>query len=386
MIARLNSKQKKQYAVCIIQPVMKQYRVPFFLELEKILADLGVRLTVVYGTPWRGEAARGDHADLPAPLGHGVNSSMLLGKVLVIPVLRAWLAADLVVVEHANKNLLNYLLAALQRLGLKRLAYWSHGRDRQADPQARGERFKRRSLHWANWWFAYTDDAGRYVAQQGFDPARITVVQNAIDTRELRECLADVADVERSQLLDELGWPADCRIAIYCGSLYENKRFDLLMESADSVHQHHPAFRLLIVGGGPMSKQIEAYARQRAWVHWAGPKFGREKAAFLSLAEMWLNPGLVGLGILDAFCARLPLLTTDLPLHSPEIEYLEPGINGLITAPQASAFAEAIESLLNHSAKLGRMRAAAEAASHRYSIETMAQNFATGVERCLGLS
>jgi glycosyltransferase involved in cell wall biosynthesis len=224
------------------------------------------------------------------------------------------------------------------------------------------------------------------VAQQGFDPARITVVQNAIDTRELRECLADVADVERSQLLDELGWPADCRIAIYCGSLYENKRFDLLMESADSVHQHHPAFRLLIVGGGPMSKQIEAYARQRAWVHWAGPKFGREKAAFLSLAEMWLNPGLVGLGILDAFCARLPLLTTDLPLHSPEIEYLEPGINGLITAPQASAFAEAIESLLNHSAKLGRMRAAAEAASHRYSIETMAQNFATGVERCLGLS
>ncbi len=99
---------------------------------------------------------------------------------------------------------------------------------------------------------------------------------------------------------------------------------------------------------------------------------------------MWLNPGLVGLGILDAFCAGLPLLTTDVPGHSPEIEYLEPGRSGLVTAPNAAAFAAAIDALLVDPGRLAGMRAAAEEASRRYSIEAMAENFAAGVKRCLG--
>ncbi len=373
-------------AVCIIQPVMKQYRIPFFKALADLLASDGIELQVVYGTPWAAERRRNDHSDLPPPLGRRVESRMLGGKLLWLPVARPWLAADLVVVEHANKNLLNFPLAVLWRLGLKRLAYWGHGRDRQVDPAALGERLKRRSLHWADWWFAYTADAGRYVAAQGFDAARVTVVQNAIDTRELRAQLASVGAPDRARKLLELGWPDDSRIAVYCGSLYENKRLDLLMEAAGRVYERHPEFRLLLVGDGPLRAQVESFARARSWVHFAGPKFGRDKAVLLSLAEMWLNPGLVGLGILDAFCARLPLLTTDLPLHSPEIEYLEPAKNGLIVQPDAGAFADAIESLLNDPARLLAMRAGAEASSHRYSIEAMAENFAAGVRLCLDRS
>ncbi|HEY8327003.1 MAG TPA: glycosyltransferase family 4 protein, partial [Rhodanobacter sp.] len=309
---------------------------------------------------------------------------MLGGKLLLIPVIRPWLSADLVVVEHANKNLLNYLLALLSQLRLKRVAYWGHGRDRQADPASRAEGLKRRSLHWADWWFAYTDDAARYVAGQGFDAARITTVHNAIDTRELRAQLAQVSEADRADALRELGWPADARVGVYCGSLYENKRLDWLMQASEQVHAQHPEFRLLIVGGGPQAGQVEAFAATRDWVRCVGPKFGPDKARMLSLAQMWLNPGLVGLGILDAFCAGLPLLTTDVPVHSPEIEYLEPGRSGLITEPSAAAFAAAIEALLDDPARLAAMRAAAEEASRRYSIETMAENFAAGVKRWLG--
>ncbi|TXH72934.1 glycosyltransferase family 4 protein [Thiobacillus sp.] len=372
--------------VCIIQPVMKQYRIPFFTTLAALLASEGIELQVVYGTPWAQENRRNDHAELPPPLGLRVESRMLGGRLLWIPIARPWMAADLVVVEHANKNLLNFLLTALSLMGLKKVAYWGHGRDRQVDPNSGGERLKRRSLHWTNWWFAYTTDAACYVAEQGFDPARITVVQNAIDTAELRAQLAAVADPARVHWRAELGWPSDSRIAVYCGSLYENKRLDWLMEAAEQVHARYPEFRLLIAGGGPMSQQVESFARGRDWVHYAGPKFGQEKAELLSLAEMCLNPGLVGLGILDAFCARLPLLTTNLLQHGPEIEYLEPGKNGLIVPPCATAFADAIESLLNDPAKLAAMRVEAEASSHRYSIEAMAENFAAGVTQCLDQS
>lgn len=371
--------------VCIIQPVMKQYRLPFFTALYALLAREGIDLLVVYGTPWQEESRRNDHATLPPPLGVLVKTRLLGGKLLWMPVLKPLLAADLVVVEHANKHLLNYPLAALSRMGLKRVAYWGHGRDRQAAPASLGERLKRHSLHWADWWFAYTADAARYIAQQGFDSARITVVQNAIDTDALRAQLAAVTDADRTRLRAGLGWPDESRIAIYCGSLYENKRLDWLMEAAERLHARHPGFRLLIVGGGPMGQQVEDFARPRDWVHWAGSKFGREKAELLSLAEMWLNPGLVGLGILDAFCARLPLLTTDLPQHGPEIEYLEPGKNGLIAEPKAMAFADAIESLLGDPVGLAAMRAEAESSSHRYSIGAMAENFAGGVKQCLRL-
>lgn len=370
--------------VCIIQPVMKQYRAPFFHPLGEQLRDAGIELQVVYGTPWPDMALRNDHCDIAPPLGRRVQSRMLAGKLLWMPVAQPWLDADLVVVEHANKHVLNYLLAGLQRLRLKRVAYWGHGRDLQAAPDTPGERYKRRSLHWADWWFAYTGAAARYVAGQGFEPSRITVVQNAIDTAELRAQLARVGREARAATLGRLGWPADSRVAVYCGSLYPNKRLDWLMQAAAQVHQRHPGFRLLIVGDGPMAAEVAAFARANPWAHWAGAQFGQDKVDLLALADCWLNPGLVGLGILDAFCARLPLLTTDLPGHGPEVEYLEHGHNGLMVAPSAEAFAQAIDGLLADPARLAAMREAAEASSHRYSIEAMARNFAQGVQQCLG--
>lgn len=370
-------------SVCIVQPVLKQYRVPFFLELQKTLAADNIRLAVVYGTPWRGEAERGDHAELPAPLGKRVASTMLFGRLLWMPVLRPWLRADLVVVEHANKHLLNYLLSVLRGLGLKRLAFWSHGRDRQADQGSLGERFKRRMLHWADWWFAYTAESAAYVAAQGFPAARITVVENALDTAALRKDLESVTEAEILAMRETLGWFAGERVGLYCGSLYPNKRLDLLFEAAERVHREIPEFRLLVIGGGPLSGEAENFAATHDWVRVVGPRFGHEKSVMLRLSCMWLNPGALGLGILDAFCAGLPMLTTRQPTHGPEIEYLEHENNGLLLDDSPQAYAEGMVRVLRD-ADLGmRLAAGAGASARRYSIETMAKNFAEGVNACL---
>mgnify|MGYP002336244381 CR=1 FL=1 len=365
---------------------MKQYRLPFFLELDKALAAKEIKLVVVYGTPWRGEAERGDHADLPGPLGVKVNSTLLFGRLLWIPVLQPWWRADMVVVEHANKNLLNYLLALFRGLKLKKVAFWSHGCDRQINPTSLGERFKRRTLHWADWWFSYTAESATYVAAQGFSADRITVVENTIDTRALREDLNAVSEAEMVTMRAALAWQDDVQVGVFCGSLYRNKRLDILFGAADRVHQEMPRFRLLLIGGGPLSDEVARFASDRPWVQALGPKFGHEKAVLLKLARMWLNPGLVGLGILDAFCAGLPVLTTDLPLHSPEIEYLIQDENGLMVAPTVEDFADVITRLLQDAALMERLRKGAQSSARRYSIETMVRNFATGVDQCLGLS
>lgn len=369
----------KRLRLCIIQPVMKGYRLPFFQGLAHKLSVQGIDLQVVYGRPWAIEAKRGDNVELPAPLGLSVNSRMLGGKLLWMPVLRPLLQADAIVVEHANKHVLNYPLAFAHFLGLKRVAYWGHGRDRQSDPNTLGEKFKQCSLHWADWWFAYTRGASEYVASRGFPLDRITTVGNAIDTRELAEQIDSISAEEKKTMLLELGLNPNGKRLIYCGSLYTNKRLDLMMEGIDLLHQRMPQVQLIVLGGGPMAGDIETYAEKRQWVRYVGPQFGRQKALYLAASHIWLNPGLVGLGILDAFSAGLPLVTTDVPIHSPEIEYLEHGVNGLMVAPSALGLADALYDLLSDPALLQSLSSGARNSAKAYSIESMVERYAKGV-------
>lgn len=367
------------FHVCIVQPVMKGYRIPFFLGLADRLQRDGVTLEVAYGTPWVEEAKRGDNVDLPPPLGKRVESRYIGGKLLWIPVVRPLIRADCIIVEHANKNVINYPLALANSLKLKRVGYWGHGLDRQADPDTLGERYKRHSLHWADWWFAYTAGAARYVESQGFDARRVTVVRNSIDTRELREQVASISDAERAEMLSELSLPHEGRRLLYCGSLYENKRLDLMLPAVDAVHKQSPDVQLIVIGGGPQAGEVERFSASRPWVRYVGPQFGRRKAVLLSLADVWLNPGLVGLGVLDAFGAGLPMVTTNLHGHGPEVEYLEHGVNGLMVAPEVDALSDALNELLQSPARLSLLQKGALDSAQKYSVETMVENFAQGV-------
>jgi len=77
------------------------------------------------------------------------------------------------------------------------------------------------------------------------------------------------------------------------------------------------------------------------------------------------------------------MFTTDVPIHSPEIEYLEPNVNGAMTAYDANAFASAICRVLDDPGLLARMREAARATAARLTMDHMIESFATGIERCL---
>ena len=110
---------------------------------------------------------------------------------------------------------------------------------------------------------------------------------------------------------------------------------------------------------------------------------GERKAQLLAAADLMLNPGLVGLGILDAFVAGLPMLTTDCGLHSPEIAYLQSGDNGLMTTDDMAKFVDAVVSLLQDPAMAQRLQAGALRAGELYSIEHMSDRFCAGIQDCL---
>jgi glycosyltransferase involved in cell wall biosynthesis len=94
-------------------------------------------------------------------------------------------------------------------------------------------------------------------------------------------------------------------------------------------------------------------------------------------------PGLVGLAILDSFAMQTPAVTTDFPYHSPEIEYLENEVNGIITHNTLHSYAQAVISLLQDEEKRKRLAEACKTAASTYTLDQMVSNYAEGILKCL---
>jgi len=370
--------------VAIIQTTIKQYRLPFFQRLAESLSKHDITLRVVYGQPTEAECSKGDEAAIAPPTGITVKNRWLMGeRLLYQPVHRHIKKADLVVVEQANRNLANYRLLADSLRGRHKFAFWGHGWDHQSTQQGFSARLKRRMLNLPNWWFSYTEEVKNYLVHQGVDPNQITNVQNSIDVAEFRASLNAVQQPTLLKTQSRLGLSPSSVVGLYCGALYAMKRLDFLLQACVQIRSVVPDFHLLVIGDGPERARLEQAAKQYSWVHYQGACFGAEKALYYRLADVVLNPGMVGLAILDAFTAGLPLLTTHLPIHSPEIDYLEDGVNGLITPASPELYAAAVVNLLTNKADLGRLQAAALESSHQYSLDAMVERFTDGIIRCL---
>jgi glycosyltransferase involved in cell wall biosynthesis len=296
------------------------------------------------------------------------------------------LTADLIIIVQATGYLFNYPLLLLSALRLKRIAFWGHGRNRQGNPRSFAERVKRRLANSTDWWFAHTHETKRYLESIGVAPNKITPVENATDTRGFRSSLNAVSEEEIASMKRSLGIPSGTAIGLYCGSLYRDKRIDYLLAAAKQIADSIPGFRLIIVGAGPESDVVRRASESCDYILYVGPVFGRAKAVYFRMADVFLNPGLVGLSILDSFAAGLPIITTADAKHSPEIAYLVDGENGLLIKGDSREFAMAVSRTLRDPNSLRRMKQGAQSAANHYTIENMVENVKRGVLQCLGVS
>lgn len=370
--------------VLFIEAQMKQYRVPFYERLYAALSDAGIQLRVAYSDPCRTEKSKQDTCDLPAKYGVKVKGRWLIPEKLIFQaVLGEIVRADLVVLDQANKFLLNHLILPMSLARIKRTAFVGHGVNGREDRHWLSEWYRRITLNWVSCWFAYTESTARYLVGNGVSRSKVITVQNAIDTNEVREQVRVISNQRKHELRSQLGIPLSAPLGIYCGVLDKVKKIPFLIEAAERIRHNTGNFHLLLMGGGPEQASVEAGTRKAPWVHLLGPCFGKKKAELLAISDVMLMPGAVGLVILDAFAAGLPLLSTRISIHGPEMEYLEEGINGLLSDPDVSAFATMATSVLSDRKKLDRLRMGAELTGAKYTIENMAANFCSGIKRCL---
>jgi glycosyltransferase involved in cell wall biosynthesis len=370
--------------VLIIEAQIKRYRRPFYDRLNAALRKEAVQLKVVYSAPTLPEGQKHDNCELAREYGVKVKGYWIAkGRLLFQPAFREVASADLIVIDHANRFVLNHFLLPLSFLKLKRTAFWGLGEYLQADRSRLSEWYKERTLNWVDWWFAYTEGTARYLQERGVPPAKITAVQNSIDTRRIQICIKNFSFNAKAALRARLGINLSAPVGIFVGTLHKVKSIPFLIRAGERIRQTVPDFQLIVVGGGPHEQEIKRSGTPHPWVHFVGPKFGDRKSQFLAISDVFLLPGAVGLAIVDAFAAGLPLVTTRLSIHGPEVEYLEEGFNGILTEHHPASYADVVVDVLLRPQKLHQLQEGARLSAEKYSIEVMVENFRRGIVQCL---
>jgi glycosyltransferase involved in cell wall biosynthesis len=374
--------------VSIVSKLIPHYRVPFFLALASNLKARGVDLKVYHGDASPKSAGKSVGSGiLPPEIDCWVKLSYLPKNFIYHHLPPGVSDSDLIIMSQANSILTNYEILVKRRLGKKfKTAFWGHGQNFQS---------KESSDFIARWlrnfilmkvdsWFAYNELSARIVRNLGFPEDRIFAVNNAIDTNDLVLCREGLTENDLEAARIELGIQSS-NIAVYTGGLHKIKRVDFLIESAILIRDRIPDFELIVIGSGPDQPIVERAAERFSWIHVLGAKDGREKAPYWALSKVLLMPGGVGLVVLDSFALGVPMVTTDTDLHGPEIDYLKSGENGLLIpcGESAEIYAEGVVDLLANPLLVNRLRCGALASAMHYTIENMAENFASGIMRAL---
>jgi glycosyltransferase involved in cell wall biosynthesis len=367
--------------IVFVSAILTHYRQSFHEQVRARLARHDVHYDVVYSNPFGAEAKKGDTIDID--WAHCISARAFgRGKRILLQLpLRQIKGASLVIIGQENRLLLNYLLQMTPSFLRPKVAFWGHGRNFQSrNPDGRAERWKRFWATKVDWWFAYTNETRRHVEALGFPSTQITVFNNAVDTDEVSGLAATITPQRLAMRRAELGIEGK-NVGVFVGGLYPDKRLAFLVDAAERIRLQVPDFTLIVVGGGEQTSLMRDLATARPWIKMLGARFGADKVELMLLGRLFLMPGLVGLGVVDAGAAGLPTVTTAFPYHSPEIAYVEHDVNGVIV-PQwddPQKYADAVTELLRSPDRLALMSTAAVRMAQALTIEAMADRFTFGV-------
>ena len=387
---RSRSQVKREAAgepvVAILVKNTNHYRVPFYETLREDLAKRHIELRMIVADGLDEDEARGDQADLGWAEARPLHELSVGGRTLLWqPGFDVASGADLVITEQASKQLFNIALSLGQRVLHTRHAFWGHGKNFQASiEQDSGAALKQRLTGRAHWFFAYNEASARAAIAAGMPSDRVTSVMTSTDTDNIRRVLDALPADNAVTVRGELGM-GDGPVGVFMGGIYPPKRPEFILDAVQEIRALVPDFEFLAIGGGSQQSLFDDAAAKHHWIHSMGPIYSNERIRLASIGSVALMPGKVGLNVVDAFALGLPTITTDIDYHSPEIDYLKDGGNGIVVRnnPTAAEYAQGVARVLGDATLRARLRTAAMVSGRELSIDDMSERFANGVVAAL---
>jgi glycosyltransferase involved in cell wall biosynthesis len=371
--------------VCIVQPALPAYRIPVF---NRLVTDHGIDLTIAaeFRPIWGSlKSERGDGTfktiEAPITLWRG-----LLRQPMQLELARNG-AFDVMILPLNRKSLdVDLAIRAARRRGIGTVL-WGHGFSKRESWLRRT--LRNNLLRKADAGLLYSSAARDRLVAEGLDPARLFVAQNAIDHRRVEDAVRAwdatpdrLAQFRRDHALEH------GETVLFISRMEPDKRLEVLIDGFAILRSRRPSARLVLVGNGSCVPALQERAKAAGLgesVTFTGPIYDEAMLAPWAMsAACFVYPAAIGLSIYHAFAYGLPVLTSDdIASHNPEIEALEPGVNGLLVKDgDPAAFAEAIERVIADPQARARFRQAALATIHRpggFTIDTMARGFADAI-------
>lgn len=292
------------------------------------------------------------------------------------------LSYDLLIVGNAMNNIA-YPLSFFRILLGKKIAYWGHGRDfftvDKSLLKKSTEKIKTIFSRRASGFFAYTPGVKSYLVSHGVPESKIHTLYNTIDIMHQREKFDQLRN-KREQIRVDLKLK-NRKVLLYVGRFNKEKRIDYLLKSFEILYRQDKSYKLLLIGGGDTKHILEFIDRLTTdAVDYLGVVDEEKIATYYTASDLFVYPGAVGLGPIQAMCYDLIPVVINSDIHSPEYEYLSEN-NALILPIKSDEkkYADAIADLMQDKVKFIRLRQQIWSSINHLTISRMAENFINGI-------
>jgi glycosyltransferase involved in cell wall biosynthesis len=296
---------------------------------------------------------------------------------------------DALVIGHEVKYFMNLALLFWFRLTGRPVLFWGFGTGQDFWDETRGpfgraftrivNAAKRFLVRSASGYLAYTESGVANIERAGMARERIRVLNNTIDLDE------EIAFHAKAQSLDRVslrrGWniAPDAVVFTFVGRLLAGKRVEDLIRAVKALRADGVNVETIIVGDGPERAALEGEADGAPWCHFLGAVHDVDGISRIYRASDALAiPGYVGLAVNRGFAHGMPVITMESDLHSPEIDYVEAGTNGLILAP-GDGFRAGLRLFAEDTALRDRLAQGALATRDKLDLGRMVAAFDDGV-------
>jgi glycosyltransferase involved in cell wall biosynthesis len=298
---------------------------------------------------------------------------------------------DAVVIGDEIKFISNLVVALAMLLRRRPVILWGFGYHQYSDVQesllkritARFANFmKKRMYRFASGYLVYTEGGRSELQRLSMPPKRIGVLRNTIDIENEMRLSALVTGEPISDCCRELGVRTESVKLLYFGRLIPAKRIDLLINYARTCMIHNKNVDVIIFGHGSQKPELLRLANGLSNVVFHSHDDMKLARAFRISAAV-VVPGYLGLAVTHGFAHGIPTLTRQGQYHSPEIEYLEDNVSGLLLPEDPKAFYAALDIFVDDHELQKRLSEGAKQAARRLSMTSMVQTFDQIVHECL---
>ena len=234
-------------------------------------------------------------------------------------------------------------------------------------------------------YLVYTKGGEQALRDLATAPKRIVVLRNTIDTEREAKFRAAVAVEPLDMAFRSLGVRPERLKLLYFGRFLPEKCVDLLVEYAKRCMQVGRKVDVIIFGQGVEEARLRELAQNLSNV-----AFHRHDnlllARALRISAAIVIPGFVGLAVTHGFIHGVPILTRHGQAHSPEVEYLEHSVNGLMLPEAPEEFFAALDAFVDNPDLQRRLAEGAERSGRMINMDDMVAAFDGLVQSVLRLS